>query len=171
MSVVSDIIESANDTIGVSIQSITELDRQNQVLTTAHADSKIIRQDLKIADRHVSNIESFWNRIGNFFLPEPKPFEARTDFTPTPNPLLDQKLFAIPMPVDVNASTDPELDSILEASQKIKALALCMNGQLDQSDRILTRTEPVVSESNARQANLKKRVDAITKLDLLLPFQ
>lgn len=155
---VSDIIESANETLEICVKTNEELHRQNQVLANAHHESKIVQQDLKIADRHLSNIESFWTRIGNWFLPDPKPI------TTAPPILQSQPIDPQLIQVKNHAQSDePDIDALIDASQKIRSLALGLNDKLEDSSCIMSKIDTTVSENNARTSNLKNRSERYVK--------
>lgn len=154
----TNILESANETIGIGVESVRELDRQNRILSTAQSDLASTRSDIKQAETYMSNIESFWNRVSNWFSPAPMP--ARPPPPSTPSTILTDPALT---QVRVHDSSEPDIDAILEASQKMKIIANEMSDQLDHSDHILNKLGPAVEDTDHRQASMIKRMDKYTK--------
>lgn len=180
-----ELIRLAVDSVQTGVAAYDELERQNEVLLGSTRDLAQIHDDLNDAERRLENIDSFWNKVVNWFkadnthdhrdaLLERERREANIaqqkrsqifvepshqTFPKNPSPVYPQFNSTDPeiaAKLQYMKDQDDDLDTVLELVGDMKRIGTAMSLSLDESNATLHRMNHSVDRAQSRvQKNTK----------------
>jgi hypothetical protein len=155
------LLKLCSETIDIGINSYNTLEKQNEQLTKGVEELDEIHHDLRVIDKKLDKMESFWLWLigGSSSVPvmQSKKSSHSTNHIIMPSQMPEKNNNYITSNDKYLAQQDADIDKIMEMTRTMKVIATNMNKSLDTSSQFIEKIDRSSSKAIIKEKELKQR--------------